>query len=389
NGGSSTDHLEYVSAGWYPAWKSTEFPPSKISWDMYDMVTFAFALTTEDPSKLDLAGEDKTLTAFATEAKSRGVKSLLSVGGWTGSMYFSTHMATQKGRDTFRKAITDMVTQYKLDGIDFDWEHPNQKGACNAFAPQDTANFLSFLKDLRADPAGKDLILTAAASISPFFDANGVPSTNLAPFGEVFDYLAIMAYDIYGSWSPTTGPNAPLYSTCAGDKAVGSGESSVKAWTAAGFPIKKLLLGVAAYGRSWHVDTANAMTGNALNQYATFDATIKPLGEGEADSTVYGVDKCGEQEGPTGIWDFNGLIDAGWLMSDGEASQSHAKYLFDDCSKTPFLYNETSQTMISYDNAESFAEKGKFIYDNKLGGFAVWHILGDSSDNILLDSIHK
>ncbi|KAF6755549.1 hypothetical protein DFP72DRAFT_1045361 [Ephemerocybe angulata] len=69
----------------------------------------------------------------------------------------------------------------------------------------------------------------------------------------------------------------------------------------------------------------------------------------------------------------NGLIDAGWLMSDGEASQSHAKYLFDDCSKTPFLYNETSQTMVSYDNAESFAEKGKFIYDNKLGGRCLAH----------------
>jgi len=42
--------------------------------------------------------------------------------------------------------------------------------------------------------------------------------------------------------------------------------------------------------------------------------------------------------------------------------------------------------MISYDDATSFAAKGKFISDNALAGFAVWHVAGDSN-NILLSAI--
>lgn len=44
--------------------------------------------------------------------------------------------------------------------------------------------------------------------------------------------------------------------------------------------------------------------------------------------------------------------------------------------------------MISFDNADSFAAKGKFIKDNKLGGFAMWEAGGDHGD-ILLDAILK
>jgi hypothetical protein len=63
--------------------------------------------------------------------------------------------------------------------------------------------------------------------------------------------------------------------------------------------------------------------------------------------------------------------------------------------------------LISFDDAKSFSgcfrflfppafhlrpllldAKGAFINDKDLRGFAVWHVVGDSSDNILLDAIH-
>jgi chitinase len=44
--------------------------------------------------------------------------------------------------------------------------------------------------------------------------------------------------------------------------------------------------------------------------------------------------------------------------------------------------------MISFDNAQSMAEKGKFIDSKGLGGFAMWEAGGDF-DDILVDSLLK
>ena len=44
--------------------------------------------------------------------------------------------------------------------------------------------------------------------------------------------------------------------------------------------------------------------------------------------------------------------------------------------------------MVSYDNAQSFAAKGKFIHSNGLAGFAMWEAGGDYND-ILLNSIRS
>jgi chitinase len=44
--------------------------------------------------------------------------------------------------------------------------------------------------------------------------------------------------------------------------------------------------------------------------------------------------------------------------------------------------------MVAYDDARSFAAKGKFIKNLGLRGFATWEAGGDY-DDILLDSIRK
>lgn len=73
------------------------------------------------------------------------------------------------------------------------WEYPNRQGlGCNAINQNDTANFLSFLEELREQPEGKNLYLTAAGSLFPWNDASGVASTDLKGFASVLDYLMIM-----------------------------------------------------------------------------------------------------------------------------------------------------------------------------------------------------
>ncbi|KAK7047928.1 hypothetical protein VNI00_006256 [Paramarasmius palmivorus] len=327
---------------------------------------------------------------------SQNVEAHLSIGGWTGSRYFSSAVSTAESRTAFVKTIVDLVNQYDLDGIDFDWEYPNKQGiGCNQISSNDASNYLAFLQELRKDSTGSKITLSAAVGIAPFVGSNGTPMTDVSGFADVLDHIAIMNYDVWGSWSSTVGPNSPLDDACAPTKA-GSAVSAVKAWTDAGFPANQIALGVAAYGHSFHVSQQAALGSQAqsanlqdatLQLYPAFDKALQP--HGDSQDGAAGQDECGNQVPVGGIFNFWGLVDGGFLNQDGTADTGNGiVYRYDNCSQTPFVYSPTSQVMVSYDDKTSFAAKGKWIEENGLKGFAMWHVLGDF-DDILLDSISE
>ncbi|KDQ11022.1 glycoside hydrolase family 18 protein [Botryobasidium botryosum FD-172 SS1] len=382
------DAKGHVATAWYTSWHAAEFPLEKVSWKKYTALTYAFATPSEDPSVITLAPVDQQLLPnFVAMAHKNNVKALVSIGGWTGSIHFSTAVSTADNRALFVKAITDMATQYKLDGIDFDWEYPNRQGiGCNNISPNDTPNFLELLHALRS-AAPKDFILTAAVYSTPFADASGAPSSDVSAFAKVLNHIAIMNYDIWGTFSATVGPNAPLDDSCAlPAQQEGSAMASVRAWTAAGFPINQIVLAVASYGHSMTV-TPEAAYSDAqkkeLALYPAFDASsIQP---GDRWDDAPGTDACGNEQQWGGNWNFWGLIDGGFLTEVGKPASGIA-YRYDACSQTPFVYNSQTQIMVSFDNAQSFAAKGAYIKKKGLRGFAMWEAAGDHND-ILLDSI--
>lgn len=142
-----------------------------------------------------------------------------------------------------------------------------------------------------------------------------------------------MNYDIWGSWSSAVGPNAPLNDTCASPaNQQGSAVSGVAQWSAAGMPANQIVLGVASYGHSFFVDKSAAITSSGkMNAYPAFDASKQPTGDKWDDGA--GTDECGNVSGPGGNFDFWGLIDAGFLTSNGTAA-SGIDYRFDTCSQT-------------------------------------------------------
>ncbi|KAH9477623.1 Chitinase A1 [Psilocybe cubensis] len=404
--GSIADGMDVVATGWYPGWLGSQLPPNEISWTKYSALTFAFATTTPDPSVIALDDESAALLpTFVNEAHNNCVDALLSIGGWTGSIYYSTAVGSADNRTTFVKAILDLVNTYALDGIDFDWEYPSRQGiGCNTISDDDSANFLSFLEELREDPVGADLTLTAAVGLTPFAGPGGIPLSDVSAFADVLDHIAIMNYDVWGAWSTDVGPNAPLNDSCAAVQA-GSATSAVKAWTDAGFPASKanislisnvealsnscelfhakIVLGVAAYGHSFHVATNDALdnAGN-LALYPPFDKSQQPLGDSDIPGAPPSEDECGNPVGVSGTFNFNGMVAAGFLDTNGNAAAG-IDYRFDNCSQTPFVYDPNNQTMISYDDQTSFAAKGRFIDENGLAGFAIWHVAGDYNDTLL------
>lgn len=209
------------------------------------------------------------------------------------------------------------------------WEYPGKQGlGCNIVSSKDVPNFLLFLQELRKNAVGSKLILTAATSISPY-------ASDVSGFAKVLDFIAIMNYDIWGSWSPKVGPNAPLADSCAGSgNQAGSGTGAVQAWSNAGMPASQIVLGVPSYGHSFTVRPNKAFVQGSttqLAQYPEFDAGSPPNGDAWDDGA--GVDVCGNQTGPGGNWNFWGLVDGGFLTAKGEPAQG-INYRFDECSKT-------------------------------------------------------
>ncbi|KAK7692167.1 hypothetical protein QCA50_003788 [Cerrena zonata] len=198
-----------------------------------------------------------------------------------------------------------------------------------------------------------------------------------------------MNYDISGPWLTYVGPNAPLDDSCApAANQQGSATGAIKAWTTAGVPSHQLVLGVPAYGHSYIVAPSDGLTSNdtetpIIASFPAFDKNQHPKGDKWDDGE--GVDECGVQQTNGGNFNFIGLIEAGMLFPNGTATAA-VDYRFDECSQTPYLYNETSQLMVSFDDAKSFSAKGNFIKENNLRGFAIWESAGDNND-ILLNSI--
>lgn len=234
------------------------------------------------------------------------------------------------------------------------WEFPNQKGiGCNTLSPQDSANFLSFIQEVRQ--LASNFTLSAAVHILPWDDANSTPLTDVSAYAKVLDQIGqprrflvlfplayinlipeIMNYDVYGSFSTVTGPNSPLNDSCVptADQQ-GSAVTAVNAWTKAGFPANKIVLGVAAYGHSFTVAPSAALTGNTLNIYTAFDKYNIPNGDSWSPPTT-APDECGNPpvgNGNSGLFNFWGMIDNGFLNQNGTVAAG-MNSLFDECSQT-------------------------------------------------------
>ncbi|KAF9503024.1 glycoside hydrolase family 18 protein [Hydnum rufescens UP504] len=378
-----------VASTWYAGWHPTDFPPEHLPWTKYTTVKYAFAATTPNPADFKIApADDPIVKKVIRLGHSNNVAVHISIGGWTGSQYFSTSVGNTANRTAFIKAINNMVTHYGFDGVDFDWEYPNSQGiGCNTVNSKDTANFLELLKELRASSLPKKAVLSAATAIVPFLNLSGTPSSDVSQFAKYLDYIEVMNYDVWGSWSQTAGPNAPLNDSCVAkpDQAVGSAVSAVAAWTKAGIPAHQIVLGVAAYGHSFAVKKADALGSGKtlLTSFPPFNASAQPSGDKWDDAA--GPDICGNDQPKGGIFNFWGLVDGGFLTKTGAVAPG-IKYRFDSCSQTPSVYNSTSGVWVEFDDARSFRAKGKFIAARGLRGFSMWEAGGDY-DDILLDAI--
>lgn len=340
-------------------------------------------------------------------AHAKGTKVAITIGGWTGSVYFSSAVESPANRERFAQNIADMVKLYGADGVDLDWEYPGQAGAAgNIIQASDTDNFLPFLQLLR-QKLGQSAIISLATPLNVWYGSNGQPKTNVAEFSKVIDHVLLMNYDVWGA-SANPGPNAPM-DYCGNSWQPGSNaKAAVKAWKAAGFPASQIMLGVPSYGyvsdstattlihkRSRKSEVTGARRKAAIARSNMKVGNTRPrLGDSmEKRSELQTRQSNGDI---SSFWNsqlqFEQLIQYGVIASDGNGEwtgRNGFTRVWDFCSDTPFLYNQGASTVVTYDDPGSLRIKGEFALKEGLAGTGMWDISGDTANWDLVKATRK
>lgn len=311
-------------------------------------INYAFAVPAENGELAPLNPKDEANLAALTSlrATNKNLRILISVGGWGGCKYFSDAALNDEARRKFANSAVALLKKHQLDGVDIDWEYPAQPGAGNIFRPEDKPNFTLFLKAIRdrLDQQGQldkrtgknHYLLTAATGGDTAF----VNHTELGNAQKYLDYVNIMTYDLYHGNDKQTGHHSPLYQSDKEPHARNGSVVAVDGHIRAGVPAGKIVLGLPFYGRGWADAQAE---NNGLYQPATGKHSFISYDELMA--------KYIDKNGFTRHWD--------------------------DRAKSPYLWNPTSRTFISYADPESLRYRVDYVKSKKLAGVMFWEYIYD------------
>lgn len=234
----------------------------------------------------------------------------------------------------------------------------------NIVSPQDTANLALFLSTLRG-AVGSNARLSMAASVAGLAGADGNKLTApgaLSAFASKLDYVTLMVYDIVGYYSPTTGPNSPLYDTCSTAYSRFSVDRAVQYYVNAGFARNHILIGFPSYSYSYTVS-------GGLTKRTCPNGGVSYLWQERKTSNT-----CGNY-----IADGQGQILFKDIVSNGWFNSASGFTLYqDDQSKTAFIYNPNTDLFIPTETTWSARFKGGYIKNQGLAGVNVFDTNGDS-----------
>ncbi|MBK7317469.1 glycoside hydrolase family 18 protein [Candidatus Villigracilis affinis] len=196
---------------------------SLIPYDQLTHINYSFLIPNPDGTFKTLNNSWK-LEEIVTAAHEKNVRVSIAVGGWGWDNEFEAMAAVPEARSAFVQNLVAVVDQYHLDGVDIDWEYPDQG--------QSSQNFLALMKELRRALPEKEI----STAVISFGDDTGlgIPSEVF----ELVDYVNVMTYDgdIHGSLVEF--------------------EKGLEYWSGRGVPKEKINIGVPFYTRPSEISFA-------------------------------------------------------------------------------------------------------------------------------------
>jgi chitinase len=301
--------------------------------------------------------------------KNPKLRVLISLGGWTGSAFFSDAALTDASRTKLVGSCVDLWLKGNLpglaagvaagifDGVDLDWEWPGSDGnAGNVVRPADKQNFTLLAAEFRRqlDALGrathKHYDLTAFLPAAPAKIDAGFEAKKIFKY---LDFGTLQGYDFHGSWETRTNQQSSIrVPRGAPDNPDFSLQNTVDAWVSRGAPRGDLVLGLPYYGQGWTGVTGG---GNGLFQPATGPAA--------------GVFAAGTE-------DFKVL--------ETLPGQGYKLYR-DPWAGNSWLFDGT--TFWTYDDPIQILQKTAFIRAERLGGAMMWSLDGDDANASLTRAV--
>lgn len=178
--------------------------------------------------------------------KNPDLKILLWVGAaFTGQ--FSDMVHTHASRKTFIRSLKVVLEEFRLDGVDLDWEFPN--GMTN-----ERIHFAQLLHEIRREYQREHrtyLLTLAVAAPSILVDL----TYDVREINENVDFVNIMTYDFhfYSKQTPWTGLNSPLYKRHSEGSvwAMMNINYSINYWEQRGLDRNKIVIGLPTYGHTF------------------------------------------------------------------------------------------------------------------------------------------
>ena len=255
---------------------------------------------------------------------------IAAIGGWAADG-FSDAALTPTSRYNFARNVQKLINDYKLDGIDLDWEYPGSSASGIKSRPQDRENFTLLITALR-DVLGPNTWISVAGTGDSTYINNSVEIDKIAP---LITHFNLMSYDFTAGETGSSGQKhqANLYDSALSLPGY-STDRYLRNLINAGMPSEKILLGVPFYGR--------------------LGATI------------------------TKSYDE---LRKSYINKDGY------EYRFDNDAKVPYLVREGEFAM-SFDNEVSTYLKAQYVLENCLGGIFSWQSTFDQA-NILARAMYE
>jgi chitinase len=253
--------------------------------------------------------------------------------------------STYPNRQIFIKSVIKYLRDYHLDGVDLDWEYPaaTDRGG----NPDDINNLVNLLAELREafereDP-GWEISVTLPTS---YWYLRGFDMERMQKY---VDYFNMMTYDLHGMWDQDIEWTGPYLRGHTDIKQIDQGLDLL--WRN-GVKPENVVFGLAFYGRSFTMDNPNCYEPNGVCQFSN-----------------------GGRPGTCS--DTSGILTFAEVSARNHSLDVDTFYEPD----TTVKYNTyEGDQWISYDDAESFLDKKKFLTERCLSGLMIWAIDQDDGD---------
>jgi chitinase len=299
--------------------------------DGADYILFAFAYASEETGEVYFDADNQKKyddnKAELQKLQAKGIKILISVGGYFHSDAFEVISKDSVKRQKFAKSVKNFMATNNFDGIDIDWEFKK----CS-----EATSYTELVEATRKEIDQKIM------SVIIFRRPERMACVKYEEINHLVNYYNLMSYSYSGYFSILTGFNAPLRRP-SHEPCFLNIENSLTVLLPLGVDKSKLTIGLAFYGQEFGGT-------EGINTY--FDKDLqKPI-----------------------------------AFKDIDDLQS-AKY--DSAAASAYIHDQTTKTLTTFDDVLSIGIKCDYIVEEGYAGAMVWEIGQDNSNGDLLKKVKE